>query len=82
MMPGRSRYLVAAVQIVADLNLLSSFSPELDGIEGPSFFQGIDSLIPYMPGRVKVRLTYTKGDHILIIHLTYQIKELYGFRMV
>ena len=44
------------------------------GVEGTPLFQGVDTLLADMPGRLKVRLAHAQGNGVL--HLADNIKKL------
>ena len=65
-------YALFSLDRVADL-LTQILQTCIGGVKGSSLFQGIDALIPDVPGSVEVRFSHTERDCIL--HLTYNIKK-------
>ena len=65
-------YTLFSLDRVADL-LTQILQTCIGGVKGSSLFQGIDALIPDVPGSVEVRFSHTERDCIL--HLTYNIKK-------
>ena len=63
---------VLPVHIMADL-LAQLFQPCIGGVKGSSLFQRIDSLVPDMPGRIKIRLAHAQGNCVL--HLADNVKK-------
>ena len=61
-----------AFQVIADFNL-QFLQTCIGGVEGSSLFQGIDTLIPDVPGGIEVGFTNTEGNSI--IHFAYDVKE-------
>ena len=59
-------------QIIADLHL-QFLQTGIGGIEGPPLFQGINALVPDMPGRIKIRLSDAQGNGI--VHFADDIKK-------
>ena len=62
-----------SLQIIADLRT-QLHQTGIGGIKGASFFQGINTLIPDMPGRIKVRFAHAKGNGIR--HFRHKVKKL------
>ena len=65
-------YALFSPDRVADL-LTQILQTGIGGIKGSSFFQGIDTLVPDVPGSIKIRFSHTQRDGIL--HLAYNIKK-------
>ena len=55
------------------LDGLEQSHDEFRGVKGSSFFQGINALIPDVPGCIKIRFPHTQRDSVL--HLIYDIKK-------
>ena len=65
-------YSLLSPDRVADL-LTQILQTCIGGIKGSSLFQGIDALVPDVPGSIEVRFSHTERDSIL--HLTYNVKK-------
>ena len=65
-------YALFSPDRIADL-LTQILQTGIGGIKGSSFFQGIDTLVPDVPGSIKIRISHTQRDGIL--HLAYNVKK-------